>query len=649
MQPSSKRLKTDTVVDEQGRRRFHGAFTGGFSAGYYNTVGSEEGWKPQTFTSKRGQKSNYKQQSVLDFADDEDGLLGSKLLMKEDFVSDSSKGADNKASWLDPSGAIPGPIMKELIVASSRTVGIRLLQKMGWKEGQGVGARVRMDAHEAVDKSKVPSSALDYGGAGITKAPSDYTITIPVPKADLYGLGFVPTSSSRSKALAKGSSVYAVSNLFTATNTQDNYMFDDEEDAYGPAQQDFIQEEALLEEEEDVAPQRSTRQGISSWVNSSSARSKCSSDGRHVLEGFTLGEAFTQLTLEYPPVVPPEGYQPARELFATVVKKPKMSRWTTAPPADSAFTLSAEAQDKLKATIASTAPLEPLHQEAAANERRALVSEAKLSRFSALSDAFKSRFVSASSSLSSATIAADKQLSGLKSASEFSSTFQETKLATSEASQAATTRPVRTNGARRTTVDWTPASLLCKRFNVPGPAHTAASQGGHPASKDRESELFERHIGAFVSDEAAKAVVTAPTEAPEPESNDPLSNVAMSVATRPALSMLKSIFDSDSEEEEEEQPPVKVKHENDESAAVVEPLAQDYIASRNLVGGAEVVVTQNALQPPEGPVDGKIVFMKPTKPRAAPSSVSSSVAATERPLIPKAKQQSRALSFNMDE
>jgi hypothetical protein len=29
--------------DEKGRRRFHGAFTGGFSAGYYNTVGSKEG------------------------------------------------------------------------------------------------------------------------------------------------------------------------------------------------------------------------------------------------------------------------------------------------------------------------------------------------------------------------------------------------------------------------------------------------------------------------------------------------------------------------------------------------------------------------------------------------------------------------------
>jgi Protein of unknown function (DUF1604) len=31
------------VRDEQGRRRLHGAFTGGFSAGYFNTVGSKEG------------------------------------------------------------------------------------------------------------------------------------------------------------------------------------------------------------------------------------------------------------------------------------------------------------------------------------------------------------------------------------------------------------------------------------------------------------------------------------------------------------------------------------------------------------------------------------------------------------------------------
>jgi len=46
------------VLDERGRPlRFHGAFTGGFSAGYFNTVGSKEGWAPSSFVSSRTNKA----------------------------------------------------------------------------------------------------------------------------------------------------------------------------------------------------------------------------------------------------------------------------------------------------------------------------------------------------------------------------------------------------------------------------------------------------------------------------------------------------------------------------------------------------------------------------------------------------------------
>jgi hypothetical protein len=41
------------VRDEKGRRRFHGAFTGGFSAGYYNSVGSKEGKSERRFEGGR--------------------------------------------------------------------------------------------------------------------------------------------------------------------------------------------------------------------------------------------------------------------------------------------------------------------------------------------------------------------------------------------------------------------------------------------------------------------------------------------------------------------------------------------------------------------------------------------------------------------
>lgn len=59
--------------DAQGRRRFHGAFTGGFSAGFFNTVSTLEGWRPSEFKSSRGERSQKtQQQRPEDFMDDED-------------------------------------------------------------------------------------------------------------------------------------------------------------------------------------------------------------------------------------------------------------------------------------------------------------------------------------------------------------------------------------------------------------------------------------------------------------------------------------------------------------------------------------------------------------------------------------------------
>jgi hypothetical protein len=53
--PSRRRtpLDPDQVRDDKGRRRLHGAFTGGFSAGYFNTVGSKEGTLPYADSVRR--------------------------------------------------------------------------------------------------------------------------------------------------------------------------------------------------------------------------------------------------------------------------------------------------------------------------------------------------------------------------------------------------------------------------------------------------------------------------------------------------------------------------------------------------------------------------------------------------------------------
>ncbi|KAJ1676438.1 hypothetical protein EV182_008193, partial [Spiromyces aspiralis] len=61
------------VLDERGRRRLHGAFRGGFSAGYFNTVGSKEGWTPSQFVSSRTNRAQPQQgMRPEDFMDEED-------------------------------------------------------------------------------------------------------------------------------------------------------------------------------------------------------------------------------------------------------------------------------------------------------------------------------------------------------------------------------------------------------------------------------------------------------------------------------------------------------------------------------------------------------------------------------------------------
>ena len=84
-----KRVAKDKVYDENGIRRFHGAFTGGFSAGYYNTVGSEEGFTTTGFISSRKQRVEFKQYTKEDFMDEQDNRLVGTNLQTHNIFSES--------------------------------------------------------------------------------------------------------------------------------------------------------------------------------------------------------------------------------------------------------------------------------------------------------------------------------------------------------------------------------------------------------------------------------------------------------------------------------------------------------------------------------------------------------------------------------
>jgi G patch domain-containing protein 1 len=111
------------VVDAEGKRRFHGAFTGGYSAGYFNSVGSKEGWAPKEFKSSRGARTEgVVKQVAEDFMDEDDlqSFGGKTLEANSEFDTIGSTRADlqRQAEALKSSSrgaVIPGDVPEELV------------------------------------------------------------------------------------------------------------------------------------------------------------------------------------------------------------------------------------------------------------------------------------------------------------------------------------------------------------------------------------------------------------------------------------------------------------------------------------------------------------------------------------------------------
>ncbi|XP_063897552.1 G patch domain-containing protein 1 homolog [Helicoverpa armigera] len=198
------------AVDEHGRRRFHGAFTGGFSAGFGNTVGSQEGWTPSSFKSSRSEKAMFSNQRPEDFMDEEDrgefGIAPRHMGTHSEFSGHKRR----RAHYHD--GPIPGePVLQQLVRAVHETAAVRMLRAMGWREGQGTGERLsKRDKAKARDQHKVygcyippdmrqntdqqdeesQSSSDSEFDFDTLFAPDDYEPYILHRKNDRFGLGY---------------------------------------------------------------------------------------------------------------------------------------------------------------------------------------------------------------------------------------------------------------------------------------------------------------------------------------------------------------------------------------------------------------------------------------------------------------------------
>ncbi|KAL8712349.1 MAG: hypothetical protein Q9220_003500 [cf. Caloplaca sp. 1 TL-2023] len=173
------------VTDENGRKRLHGAFTGGFSAGYFNTVGSKEGWTPSTFVSSRWNKKKdappAQQQRPEDFMDDED--IADAEEAKKLQTADSFAGFGTSAENLNKNN-----VVMDIMKTTGETMGVKLLKRMGWREGQGIGPKVRRRAR--MEEKDDPDGNGDGDQQLHSFAPDDTKMVSFTRKTDRKGLGF---------------------------------------------------------------------------------------------------------------------------------------------------------------------------------------------------------------------------------------------------------------------------------------------------------------------------------------------------------------------------------------------------------------------------------------------------------------------------
>uniref|UniRef100_A0A673KPR8 G patch domain-containing protein 1-like n=1 Tax=Sinocyclocheilus rhinocerous TaxID=307959 RepID=A0A673KPR8_9TELE len=349
-----------TVTDEKGRyRRFHGAFTGGFSAGYFNTVGSQEGWTPSTFVSSRQQKAERQNARPEDFMDEEDfsehGIAPREIVTTDDFASERKDQLKDKARAVSSLAAlIPGDtgLLEELIAPARSSIGVELLRKMGWKDGQGVGPRLK---RKQCKQNTVYGCVLPRNGSeeseeeddefapeNVTFAPKDVVPVDFTPKVDSHGLGYRGLNPLQAFG---GGSESAHINLFTLQSDRTSSLFGDRNSGQqrrgGIAGQAFgvgamenedadIYHKDSMSNYDTVLGGEEPGDGLYGWTAPQQYTRKKNDSKRDVvysgriLDGFTLASQVTEIKTVYPPPDLPRDYRPVH-YFRPVVDSSAVS------------------------------------------------------------------------------------------------------------------------------------------------------------------------------------------------------------------------------------------------------------------------------------------------------------------------------------
>ncbi|XP_066254509.1 G patch domain-containing protein 1 homolog [Euwallacea similis] len=186
-------VEEQIATDAQGRRRFHGAFTGGFSAGFFNTVGSLEGWLPGEFKSSRSAKTEKVTQKPEDFMDDEDmgedGIAPQVVRATNDYNTSKKR---KKQIFSD--GPIPGePVLHNILSSGNETIGYMLLKHLRIKD------KKKNITDQKTYGCQMPSSDVFFQSAEDNQyeIPQLYKDFLVRPKDNTFGLGYTGLDKTR--------------------------------------------------------------------------------------------------------------------------------------------------------------------------------------------------------------------------------------------------------------------------------------------------------------------------------------------------------------------------------------------------------------------------------------------------------------------
>ncbi|KAH8104114.1 hypothetical protein BXZ70DRAFT_1005660 [Cristinia sonorae] len=288
------------VRDEKGRRRLHGAFTGGFSAGYFNTVGSKEGWTPSTFVSSRSDRAKKKAARPEDFMDEEDLAAiaeNRKLVDEADEMDLGSTEAElrkhrGNEGEDEADDSVAAALSSVLEPSPQDSAGARILKKMGWRAGQGIGPRLTYEQRRQQDIAfGFPPMELDDEEAKKYKYPRRDTPLLLAPRKDnTHGLGYSPGMGLNESLGVKGSGGTKGPNLAAgfglgALNDAD----EDDLDVYDGSLNSRSHNRVAYENDDDdirMSIGSSKRVGLPGSSRTEPSISGTFRDGRPVLPGF---------------------------------------------------------------------------------------------------------------------------------------------------------------------------------------------------------------------------------------------------------------------------------------------------------------------------------------------------------------------------